>query len=123
MVHGVHRADDVVELARLEQLGDPLLRAGHPVGLDPELQRRRADELAVGVEVVGRLLDPERVPPDVERLAEAVNVLGDPELLDPRLRGGLEVAVDVLAREPAPLRRRRVAVGAQVQVVVGQHGR
>ena len=78
------------------------------------------DELAVGVEVVAGLLLPERVAPEVERLGEAVDVLGDAELLDPRRLGGGQVAVDVLGREVA-LRRRCRLVGAQVQVVVGQH--
>ena len=73
----VDRADHVVEVARLEQRRGAVLGAGDEVALDPEPQRRRAHELAVGVEVVARLLLPERVAPEVERLGEAVDVLGD----------------------------------------------
>ena len=80
-----------------------------------------ADELAVGVEVVARVLLPERVAPEVERLAEAVDVLGDAQLLDPGRRGGGQVALDVLGGEVA-LDGGPVLVRAQVQVVVGQHG-
>ena len=80
----VDGADDVVEVARLEQVRDPLLRAGHEVDLDAEPQvGLLAHEVAVLVEVVVREAFPERVPPDLERLTEAVDVLGDAELLDP----------------------------------------
>ncbi len=86
----------------------------------PEPERGAAHELAVGVEVVARLFLPERMAPDLERLTKAVDVLGDAQLGDPgRLRGG-QVALDVLRGEVA-LRRRVLLVGAQVQVVVGQH--
>ena len=71
-------------------------RAGHEVDLDP--QRRSvcvAHELAVGVDVVGRLRAPERVVPDVERLFEAVHVLGDAQLGDPALARRLAVALGV----------------------------
>ena len=54
----VDRADDVVEVARLEQGGGAVLGAGDEVALDPEPQRRAADELAVGVEVVAGLFSP-----------------------------------------------------------------
>ena len=108
----VDRADDVVELARLQQRRGALLGAGDEVALDAELQRRRADELAVGVEVVVGVFDPERVAPEVERLAEAVDVLGDAELLDPGRRGGGQVAVDVLGGEVALGRRVRPRRGA-----------
>ena len=61
-------------------------RAGDEVDLDPEPQvGLLAHERAVLVEVVARVLAPERVVPDVERLREAVDVLGDPELGDPAL--------------------------------------
>ena len=42
-----------------------------------------------------RVLAPERVLPDVERLLEAVDVLGDAQLGDPALARGLAVALDV----------------------------
>ena len=57
----------------------------------PTLQARRREELAVGVEVVDGLLDPERVAPDLEGLREAMDVLGDPELGDPGRVGGFAV--------------------------------
>jgi hypothetical protein len=101
----VHGPDDVVEVAPLEEIGDPVLGAGDEVGLDPEPQRRRADELAIGVEVVGRLLLPERMPRDVEGLAEAVHVLGDAQLVDPRLLCRVQVALHVLVGEVAVGRR------------------
>ena len=67
----------------------------------------RADELAVGVEVVARLPLPVGVAPDLERLGEAVDVLGDAELVDAVLLGRGEVAVDVLLGEvvarPCPI--------------------
>ena len=94
----VDRADHVVEVARLEQRRGAVLGAGDEVALDPEPQRRAAHELAVGVEVVARLFLPERVAPEVERLAEAVDVLGDAQLVDPGRRRRGEVAVDVLGR-------------------------
>ena len=81
------RADDVVEVACLEQRRGAVLGAGDEVALDPEPQRRRAHELAVGVEVVAAVL-PEGVAPEVEGLGEAVDVLGDAQLRDPRRLGG-----------------------------------
>src|SRR5262249_27016090 len=77
------RADDVVEVARLEQVGGAILGRRYVVALDPEPQRRRAHEGAVGVEVVARLFLPEGMTPYLERLGEAIDVLGDAELLDP----------------------------------------
>ena len=74
-----------------------------------------------GIEVGAGARTPERVLPDVERLPEAVDVLGDAELLDPRAGRRLQVAIDVLAREVA-LEGGVGVVGPQVQVVVGQHG-
>ena len=58
--------------------------------------------------------------PEVERLGEAVDVLGDAELRDPGRLGGGQIAVDVLAGEEA-LAGRVGLVGAQVEVVVGEH--
>ena len=79
----VDRADDVVEVARLQQRRRAVLGAGDEVALDAEPQRRAADELAVGVEVVAGLFLPEGVAPEVERLGEAVDVLGNAQLGDP----------------------------------------
>jgi hypothetical protein len=97
-----------------------VLGAGDEVALDPEPEPVPRDELAVGVEVVERLFLPEGVAPEVERLAKAVDVLGDPQLLDPGRGGGVPVALDVRGGE-VPLRRRVLLVGPQVQVIVGQH--
>ena len=106
----VDRADDVVEVVAVEQVGDPVLGAGHEVDLEAEPERGRAHELAVGVEVVARLLLPERVSPDLERIGEPVDVLGAAQLVDPRLLGRRQVALHVLGREraraPAAGRRR-----------------
>src|ERR1044072_757763 len=84
----VDRPDHVVDLTRLAQVGGPVLGPGDEVALAPQPQPGAADELAVGVDVVDRVLLPERVAPDVERLAEAVDVLGDAQLLDPARRCG-----------------------------------
>src|SRR3954453_6262994 len=82
----VHRADDVVPVAPVEELGHTILAAGDEVGLDAELEvGLLAHERAVGVEVVGRALAPELMVPDLERLREAVDVLGDSELRDAAL--------------------------------------
>ena len=60
------------------KLGDAVLAPGDEVGLDAEPQvGLLAHELAVGVDVVERELAPQRVVPDLERLAEAVDVLAD----------------------------------------------
>ncbi len=105
----VDGADDVVEVAALEQVGRAILGAGDEVGLDPEPQvGTRAHELAVGVDVVDRELAPQRVLPHPERLLEAVDVLGDAELCDPALLGDGAIAGDVLLGEVIP------GAGAQV---------
>jgi hypothetical protein len=101
----VDRADHVVEVAGLEQVRGAVFGAGHEVALDPELEAGGADELAVGIEIVARLLLPERVAPERQGLGEAVDVLGDAQLLDPRRRRRLAIALDVLRGE-VPLRRR-----------------
>ena len=80
----------------------------------------RAHELAVSVEILARVRLPERVLPDVERLFEAVDVLGDPQLGDPALARRLAVALGVRRRE-VQLGGRAGLVGAKVDVVVGEH--
>ena len=97
----------------------PRARAGSRPRRRP-CSSRRAQEVDVLVHVVGGPVAVPGVRPDVERLHEAVDVLGHAQLLDPALRGRLAVAVDVRRGEVA-LRRRVVLVGAQVHVVVGQH--
>src|ERR1044072_4758360 len=117
----VDRADHVIEVVCLQQGRGAILGAGNEVALDSQPQRCAAHELAISGEVVARLLLPERMAPEVERLGEAVDVLGDAELLDPGLGGGGKVAIDVLGGEEA-LGRRLLIVGPQVQVIVGEHG-
>ena len=115
------RADDVVPVARVEQARHAVLAPGNEVGLDPQAQIGvLAHELAVGVEVVARVLAPHRVVPDVERLTEAVDVLAHAQLLDAALRSPRRGRPRRCGREPA-LRRVVQAVLAQVDVVVGQH--
>ena len=77
------RADHVVELARLDQVRRAVLARRDEVDLEPEPQvGLLAHERAVFVEVVVGVLAPERVVPDLERLVEAIDVLGDAELGD-----------------------------------------
>ncbi len=72
----MHRADHIVEVAGLEQIGDAILRARYEVGLDPQAQiGLLAHEAAVLVEVVVREFTPQRMLPHAERLREAVHVL------------------------------------------------
>jgi hypothetical protein len=59
------------------------------------------------------------MPPDLECLGEAVDVLGNAELVDSVFLGGGQIVIDVLLAEV--LLRRADLVGAEVQVVVGQH--
>jgi hypothetical protein len=61
--------------------------------------------------------------PDLQRLGEPVDVLRAAELPDPRLVGSRQIALHVLGRERAALRRCVVLVRPQVEVVVGEHGR
>ena len=117
----VNGADHVVEVASRQQLGGASLGAGDEVALDPQLQLGASDELAVGIQVVAGLFLPEGVAPERERLGEAVDVLGDPQLRDPGLGRSRQVAIDVLGGEEA-LGRRAVLVGTEMHVVVGQHG-
>ena len=104
----VDRADDVVEVAAGQQLGHAVLAARDEVGLDPELEvGLLAHEVAVGVEVVAGRVAPQLVLPDLERLGEAVDVLGHAELLDAALLGGLAIALGVRGGEVALGRRAR----------------
>ena len=79
----VDGADDVVEVARLEQRRGAVLGARDEVGLDAEPQvGLLAHERAVLVDVIDGVAFPERVAPQLQRLAEAVDVFGDPQLGD-----------------------------------------
>ncbi len=115
-------ADDIVEVAPLQQIRHAVLHAGDEVGLDPEPQvGALAYELAVGVDVVDREFAPQRVLPHAERLLEAVDVLGDAQLGDPVLVGDGAIAGDVLLGEVG-LGAGVQVVLAKVQVIVGEHG-
>ena len=114
----VHGADHVVEVA-LQEIRDAILAARHEIALDTQPERCAADELDVVVEVVEGLLLPVGVVPDLKRLGEAVDVLGDAELDYPVLFGRGQVAVDVPIGEVGA-RLARV-VRAKVEVVVGEH--
>ena len=118
----VDRADHVVEVAAGQQLGHAVLAPGDEVGLDPQPEvGLLAHEGAVGVEVVAGRVAPQLVLPHLERLGEAVDVLGHPELLDAALGRAGAVALGVGGRQVALGRRRVDVVGAQVDVVVGEH--
>ncbi len=72
----VNRAEHVVEVVRLEQAGGAILASAHEVGLDAESQvGLLAHEPAVLPEVVAGVLDPEGMAPDLQRVAEAIDVL------------------------------------------------
>ena len=115
------RADHIVEVARLQQAGHAVLTAGHEVRLDPQTKvGLRAHVLAVGVEILARVRLPERVPPHVERLFEAVDVLGDSQLGDSALARRGPVALGVCRRE-VQLGGRAELVGPEVDVVIGEH--
>ena len=117
----VQGADHVVPWPAVQHVREPVLAAGQEVRLDPQPQiRLLAHELAVGVEVVAGPVPVPGVAPHVERLREAVDVLGHPELLDSALGGGLPVTLRVRGRE-VRVGRRVVLVGTEVHVVVGQH--
>ena len=92
----VDRADDVVPVAPLEQRAHALLAARDEVRLDAQAQvRLLAHEAHVLVDVVARRLHPQRMVPDLERLGEAIHVLGHAQLLDPALRRDLAIALGV----------------------------
>jgi hypothetical protein len=115
------RADHVVEVARRQQVVHPVLSARDEVGLDAEPQvGLLAHEAAVLVDVVGGVCHPEGMPPDRERLLEAVDVLRDAKLVDALLGGDGTVTVGVLGSE-VPLGGGALAVRAQMDVVVAQH--
>ena len=118
----VDRADRVVEPALVDEVLGAILGAQDEVDLEAKPKRRRADELAIGDEIVVRLLLPERVTPQLERLGEPVDVLGDAELVDAGLASGRQVPLDVPVGERGRVRRLAVGVLAQVDVVIGEHG-
>ena len=117
----VDRADHVVKPAALDQVLRAILAPGHEVDLEPEPQVGLARARTRSTPRCRR--SPARARtggPRSQALIEAVDVLGDPELGDPRGVRRVAVALDVRGAER--IREGRVAViGAQVDVVVGQH--
>ncbi len=99
------RADRVVEPALVDEVLGAILGAQDEVDLEAKPKRRRADELAIGDEIVARLLLPERVTPQLERLGEPVDVLGDAELVNAGLASGRQVPLDVPVGERGRVRR------------------
>ena len=91
------------------------------VDLEAELDRQAAlfsveHGVAVSVEVVDAALRLVRQVPDLEGLPEVVDVLGEADLVDSALGGGLEEALDGFQRVLDLLRR-----AAKVHVVVDDH--
>src|SRR3954470_3613301 len=96
----MHRAHHVVPVASVDEVGRAVLAPGQEVDLYPQPEvSRLANERAVGVEVVTRPVAIPGVLPDLERLYEAVHVLGHAELLDPTLGRRLPVALGVTRGE------------------------
>jgi hypothetical protein len=85
IAHEVHRADHIVPRPAVEQVRNAVLASHEEIRLDAEFQALVADEVAVLVEVVLRPVAVPGVLPHVERLHEAVDVLGHPELVDAAL--------------------------------------
>ena len=83
--HEVHGADDVVEVARVEQVGHAVLGARHEVRLDAQPQvGLLAHERAVRVEVVVREGLPEGVAPDSSACAKRYMCSETPSSAIPR---------------------------------------
>jgi len=119
----VDRAEHVVPRMRLQERGHAVLAPGDEIGLDAEAQiGLLLDPAGVGGEVVAGGVAPQLVIPDPERVGEAVHVLRDAELRDALRLGGLPVALRVAGGEEL-LGGRVGGVRAQMDVVVGQHGR
>jgi len=111
--------------ARRDRSGQLRLVAGDEIELQPELDRvsgglHREHELDVVVQAVDRVLQPERVAPDRQRLLEAVDVLGEAQLRDVPLRRALQIAEHVLLGVELGRAGVRV-VGTEMCVVVGEH--
>src|SRR6476661_250913 len=124
--HPVHRAQQVVPVIPPDHLADLLLATAQVVDLERDLHRqagvsRCRDGGVVAAQVAHRIGLPERVVEPVARLGEAVDVVGEADLVDPCHGRRGHVAADVLEREAV------VVVGHvvvdQVHVVVGQHRR
>src|SRR5262249_46885233 len=102
-VDEVHRAEQVVPRVRLEQLPDPDLGPREVVDLEPELDRQTAalrllDRGDVVVEVIGTALEHPRDLPEALALAEVVDMVAEPDLVDPRPASRLRALLGELRR-------------------------
>src|SRR5581483_2365357 len=120
-VEPVDRPEQVVPRVRLEDLGKAPLPLTDEVDLDPELHRQPSllgleHGVAVGVEVVDAALALVRDLPQLARLAEVVDVLGEADLVDSAPAGGLDERLD-----RGDLVCDLLALVAKVHVVVDDH--
>src|SRR5688572_2489873 len=123
-VDPVHRPEEIVPRVGRQDLAQLVRAFRNPVDLEPELDREPlplgpADQVAVLVEVEAAPLQLLGHVPDRLGLAEVVNVLREPELVDAALRGLLQVALDRLQRVFGLVRL--VPGSAEVEVVVDPH--
>jgi hypothetical protein len=84
----VHRAEEEIPGVAGEELAEPHLPVAHVVDLEPELDRKALplcveNRVAVRVEVVDAALCLVLERPELARLAEVVDVLGEAELVHP----------------------------------------
>ena len=99
----VHRADDEIPVAPLQQRRHPVLAAADPVRLDAELQvGLLADEAGVVVDVVDRALAPQRVAPDSSACAKRYMCSAQPSSAMPRSCATVAVALGVRGGEVPP---------------------
>src|SRR4051812_11277407 len=117
----VHGAEPVIPRVGVEQRAHLVLAARHVVDLEPELDRqpallRRGDRLHVRLDRIHAALELVRHPPQRAGLAEVVDVLGEPDLVD--ALGGRRLAP---ALDGVDGVRDRARVVAEVHVVVDDH--
>ncbi len=122
-VDEVHRPEHVVPRVRGEQLGDAGLDPREVVDLEPELHRQAAalrleNGVNVVVEIVVAALQHPGDLPEVLALAEVVDVVAEPDLVDPGPAGLLDVRLSAVGRVGP---KRRVVGPSQVHVVVDEH--
>src|SRR5439155_17177031 len=95
----VHGSEQEVPRIRADELRQPVLAIADVVDLEPELHREVAtlcldDGFAVRLEVEDAALVEVGNVPHLERLAEVVDVLREPDLVDAPRRGLLDEALD-----------------------------
>src|SRR5919204_4600310 len=120
-VDEVDRAQQVIERVPAEQLRHLGLVSRHVVDLEPELHGQPAllrgdDGPHVRVEVVHATLHLGRFRPELPRLCEVVDVLGEADLVDPAVAGSVHEPLDRLDGVVDPF----VAI-AEMHVVVDDH--